>query len=297
MNKTYLAAYLTLCKPRVVLLMLVTAWVGMVLAIPNEVSVQAWPWLSIVSGTLGIALMASCGAVINHLVDRRLDARMARTLKRPLPLGQLTPKQACCFAWALGIAGLLTLVLWVNLLTAVLTFMSLVGYAGIYTVFLKPATPQNIVIGGLAGAMPPLLGWTAITASVHADALLLVLIIFTWTPPHFWALAIYRYRDYAKTAIPMLPVVQGIPFTKVYIVLYTVLMIVATWLPFASGMNGLPYLVSTSIINSGFLYYVVRLYFSDKPYWAMRVFRYSIVYLFLLFGCMVADHFFYYLPP
>jgi len=287
MTKETISAYLTLCKPRVVLLMLVTTWVGMILATPHTIQ---WSWVTAVAGTIGIALTASCGAVINHWVDRKLDAKMARTLKRPLPTGRVAPRHAAYFSMILGGLGLLTLILFVNPLTAGLTFMSLVGYAGLYTVYLKPKTPQNIVIGGLAGAMPPLLGWVAVTNHIHPDALLLVLIIFTWTPPHFWALAIYRYKDYATMNIPMLPVTHGIPFTKRCIVLYTLLMIAATGLPFASGMQGLFYLTGAALANIGFLFYALRLYSSNQAYWGLRTFHYSIAYLFILFGLMIIDH-------
>jgi len=288
-----LSAYLALCKPRVVALMLVTTLVGMLLAIPKQPSaMMTWQaWQSIFCGIIGIAFAASCGAVVNHVVDRKLDARMARTGRRPIPTGQVTPRQACRLACLLGVVGLVILIAFVNTLTALFTLASLVGYAVVYTVFLKHATPQNIVIGGLAGAMPPLLGWIAVTNHVDANALLLVLIIFTWTPAHFWALAIYRCDDYAKAQVPMLPVTHGIPFTKRYVLLYTVLLMAVTLLPFAINMNGYLYLVGASLLGVGFLYWAVRLYRCDEPYVALRTFHYSIVYLFLLFIVMLLDHY------
>ena len=286
-------AYLTLCKPRVVALMLVTAFVGMLLAIPSQSSaIATWQaWESIFFGMLGIAFASSCGAVVNHVIDRQLDARMARTGRRPIPTGQVTPQQACKLACVLGVAGLVILIAFVNTLTAWFTLASLVGYAIVYTVFLKHATPQNIVIGGLAGAMPPLLGWLAVTNHIDAGALLLVLIIFTWTPPHFWALAIYRRDDYAKAGVPMLPVTHGIPFTKRYVLLYTVLLVAVTLLPFVIGMNGYLYLFGAVLLGVGFLYWAIRLYCSTQPAVALRTFHYSIIYLFLLFIIMLMDHF------
>lgn len=277
--------YYELCKPRVVALMLLTVIVGMQLASPVVVSLY-----TLFFGTLGIALTASSAAVINHLVDQRIDALMARTERRPLPTGRLTTKQALYFAISLGCAGMLVLVLMINLLTAFLTFVTLIGYAVIYTMYLKRATPQNIVIGGLAGAMPPLLGWTAVTGHLAPFPLILVLIIFIWTPPHFWALAIARYADYAKVNIPMLPVTHGIQFTKLNILVYTVVLTLSTLLPYATGLSGIFYLIATLFLDAGFLYFAIRLYFSDSPRVAMQTFRYSIVYLLLLFLVLLIDH-------
>ncbi|WP_133138494.1 heme o synthase [Legionella genomosp. 1] len=278
--------YLELCKPRVVLLMLLTVMVGMYLAAPG------WIPLSTLCITLvGVGCAASSAAAINHLVDKRIDALMARTKKRPVARGRISIKQAISFALFLGVTGLTLLSLWINTLTAVLTFVTLIGYAGIYTGYLKRATPQNIVIGGLAGASPPLLGWTAITNHLDPNALLLVLIIFTWTPPHFWALAIYRFEDYRHAEIPMLPVTHGIAFTKLNIVLYTILLLVVTMLPVLVGMSGLIYLAGAVILGLRFLHWTWRLYRSDEPVIALRTFRFSIVYLMLLFVFLLIDHY------
>lgn len=278
--------YYELCKPRVVALMLLTVVVGMQLASPGFISLY-----TLFFGILGIALSASSAAVINHLVDHRIDAIMGRTERRPLPAGRLTPKQALHFALVLGGAGMLVLIVFVNLLTALLTFATLIGYAGIYTLYLKRATPQNIVIGGAAGAAPPLLGWTAVTGHLDPHALLLVLIIFTWTPPHFWALAIARYHDYAKANIPMLPVTHGIPFTKLSILLYTILLSATSLLPYVTELSGMFYLVATLLLDIGFLYFAVKLILSKKVQVAMQTFRYSILYLMLLFLILLIDHF------
>jgi heme o synthase len=278
--------YLELCKPKVVALMLLTVLVGMYLAAPGWVALNL-----VIASLVGIGLCASSAAAINHLVDKRIDAIMARTRKRPIAHGRVSPKQAVWFATAIGILGILILTLFVNTLTAVLTFVTLIGYAGVYTGYLKRATPQNIVIGGLAGAAPPLLGWTAVTNHLNPEALLLVLIIFTWTPPHFWALAIYRYEDYKDAEIPMLPVTHGIPFTKLNIVLYTVLLIVVTCLPFIVGMSGWLYLAGSLLIGGRFLQWAIKLYRTDKPVVAMQTFRYSIVYLMLLFVFLLLDHY------
>lgn len=282
-------AYLELCKPRVVLLMLLTAVVGMFLASPSWVA-----WDTLIFGSLGISLAAGSAAAINHLVDQRIDALMARTQYRPLPSGKVTQVQAWSFAAILGIAGMAVLVIFVNTLTAVLSLLTLVGYAGIYTLYLKRATPQNIVIGGAAGAAPPMLGWSAVTGTIDPHSLLLVLIIFVWTPPHFWALAIYRYKDYATAKIPMLPVTHGIPFTKLCILLYTILLIAASILPFATHMSGLIYLIGALILGFIFLYYAVKLKQSNDPTIAMATFRYSIWYLMLLFVVLLVDHYFKY---
>lgn len=286
-NHASMRDYLELCKPKVVLLMLLTAIVGMCLAVPG-----ALPLSPLCFGLLGIALCAGSAAAVNHLVDRRIDAVMARTQKRPVAQGKIPPQKAILFAALLGALGMVTLYLFVNTLTAILTFITLIGYAFIYTGYLKRATPQNIVIGGLAGAAPPLLGWTAITNQIAAEPLLLVLIIFTWTPPHFWALAIYRHEDYRAVNIPMLPVTHGIEFTKLNIVLYTVLLVVVTILPFVIGMSGWVYLLGAIGLGVRFFQWSWRLYQSEQPRVAMWTFRYSIVYLMMLFGILLADHYF-----
>ncbi len=278
--------YWVLCKPRVVLLMLLTVLVGMYLA-PETVK----PTLLCYS-LIGIALCASSAAAINHTVDRHIDALMARTKNRPVAHGRLSRTQALVFASLIGILGLVILTLYVNPLTALLTFISLIGYAGLYTGFLKRATPQNIVIGGLAGAAPPLLGWTAVTNHLDPQALLLVLIIFIWTPPHFWALAIYRLNEYKTAEIPMLPVTHGVAYTKLNIVLYTILLCVVTLLPYLIGMCGLIYLIATFLLNLRFMYWVIKLYRDQKPRIAMQTFRYSITYLLLLFVMLLVDHHF-----
>ncbi len=278
--------YLELCKPRVVMLMMLTVLVGMYLATPG------WVPLNLVgSSLLGIACCASSAAAINHVVDKRIDAIMARTKRRPVAFGRMSEQQALGFAMALGVLGLSVLVCWVNTLTAVLTFVTLMGYAGIYTGYLKRATPQNIVIGGLAGAAPPLLGWTAVSNHLDPQGLLLVLIIFAWTPPHFWALAIYRLDDYKKAAIPMLPVTHGVAFTKLHVVLYTVLLCVVSMLPVVIGMSGMIYAITASILGVRFLWWAVKLYKTDKNRVAMQTFRFSIVYLMLLFIGLLLDHY------
>ncbi|MFU8797376.1 MAG: heme o synthase [Gammaproteobacteria bacterium] len=278
--------YLELCKPKVVLLMLLTAVVGMFLATPYFPPLNA-----LIFGNIGIAFVAGAAAVANHLADQRIDAIMHRTRKRPLPSGRVTPKQAGIFALILGLVGTVILILWVNTLTAILSVLTLIGYAGVYTLYLKRATPQNIVIGGAAGAAPPLLGWTAVTGQIDPNALLLVLIIFVWTPPHFWALAIYRYNEYAKAGIPMLPVTHGILFTKLSIVLYTILLLAVSTLPFAFGMSGMIYVIGAIILGGIFLYWAIRLKYTSDPLVALKTFRYSIVYLMLLFVILVIDHY------
>jgi protoheme IX farnesyltransferase len=280
--------YLELTKPRVVALLVLTAVVGALLATPG------WPPLApLLLGNLGIALAASSAAAINHVLDRRIDAQMARTRGRPLPTGTLGHRQALLFAAALGLASMLVLVLWVNVLTAVLTFASLIGYAVVYTVWLKRATPQNIVIGGAAGAAPPVLGWTAITGSIHPHALLLFLIIYAWTPPHFWALAIARRNDYARVDIPMLPVTHGVEFTRLHVLLYTVILAVVTTLPFITGMSGLIYLGAAVVLNARFLLHALVLKVTRRDELPMRMFRFSITYLMWLFLALLVDH---YLP-
>ena len=278
--------YVELCKPRVVLLMLLTVLVGMYLATPG------WVNLSLVGfSLLGIGLCAGSAAAINHLVDRRIDSIMARTKKRPVAHGRVSVTQASWFAVIMGVAGSAILILFVNKLTALLTFITLIGYAGVYTGYLKRATSQNIVIGGLAGAAPPLLGWTAVTNQLDPQALLLVLIIFTWTPPHLWALAIYRHEEYQHAEIPMLPVTHGIQFTKLNIYLYTILLLVVSILPFVVGMSGLFYLMGALVLGVRFLYWAHKLYCTDKPVVAMQTFRFSIVYLMLLFVFLLIDHY------
>ncbi len=293
-NKTATAArqyltwndYFELTKPKVVALMLLTAIIGMLLAEPGLPSLGV-----LIYGNLGIGLLAGAAAVVNHVVDHKVDLKMARTQRRPVATGRVGTADALGFAATLGLAGMLVLVWQVNLLTAWLTLASLVGYAVVYTLFLKRATPQNIVIGGLAGAMPPLLGWTAVTGTVDPNALLLVLIIFAWTPPHFWALAIHRKEEYAKADIPMLPVTHGNQFTELHILLYTLMMIAASLMPVATGMSGLIYLVGATVLGLRFLQYAVRLWRGDDRRVALATFKYSITYLMLLFGFLLLDHF------
>ncbi len=278
--------YLELCKPKVVALIVFTAVVGMLLAVPAWPPFNAWFF-----GTMGIGLAASSAAAINHLLDQRIDAVMARTRNRPLPTGQLGVTQVLTFALILGVLSMTLLVVWVNALTAVLTFLSLIGYAIIYTVWLKRATPQNIVIGGAAGAAPPVLGWTAVTGSVDPNALILFLIIYVWTPPHFWALAIHRRDDYAAVDIPMLPVTHGIRFTRWHIFFYTILLVIVTTLPFLTGMSGLLYLAGVTVLNLGFLWYAFRLLRDNDERLPMQTFGYSIIYLMVLFAFLLSDHF------
>lgn len=280
-------AYYELCKPRVVMLMIVTSLVGMFLAVP------AWvPWRPLIIGNLGIALAAAAAAVVNHYVDQRIDALMGRTQFRPLPTGRVTPKRALFFAAVMASVSMIMLSVWVNVLTAVLTFLTLIAYAGIYSLYLKRATPQNIVIGGAAGAAPPLLGWTAVTNHIDPQGLLLVLIIFVWTPPHFWALAIQRYKEYARAEIPMLPVTHGIVFTKKCIVLYTWLLAAVTTLPFVIGMSGYLYFFSIIPLNALFIYRAIQLMRHDNDHvLGGRLFRFSITYLFLVFIVLLLDHF------
>lgn len=278
--------YFELCKPKVVYLIVFTAVVGMFLAVPG------WPPLkALIAGTLGIGLAASSAAAINHLLDQRIDAVMARTRDRPLPSGQLGVMQVLIFACILCVISMAVLVLWVNTLTAVLTFLSLIGYAIVYTVWLKRATPQNIVIGGAAGAAPPVLGWVAVTGSVDPNALILFLIIYVWTPPHFWALAIHRRHDYAAADIPMLPVTHGVRFTRWHILFYTILLVLVTTLPFLTGMSGLLYLAGVTVLNIGFLWYAMRLLRDNDEELPMQTFSYSVIYLMVLFVFLLADHY------
>ncbi|OUS10965.1 protoheme IX farnesyltransferase [Gammaproteobacteria bacterium 54_18_T64] len=278
--------YLELCKPNVVLVMIVTSAIGMFMAVPGMVPVDI-----LILGNLGIALCAASAATINHLVDRRIDLKMARTLNRPVATGRVGSMQAVVFSSVLGVVGMGILLNYINALTAWLTMASLLGYAVVYTLYLKRATPQNIVIGGLAGAAPPLLGWTAVTNDVHGYGLLLVLIVFIWTPPHFWALALHRKDEYAKADVPMLPVTHGEKYTKLHIVLYTVLLIIVTVLPYLTGMSGWLYLLGALVLGGGFLYWAIVLMVSDKPNLGMATFKYSIVYLLALFAIMLFDHY------
>lgn len=282
--------YLELTKPKVVALITFTAMVGMLLATPGLA-----PWEVLLFGSLGIALLAGSAAALNHLADRRIDAQMARTCRRPLPSGHLETGQVLSFALLIGAFGLSLLLTFTNPLTAVLTVASLIGYAVIYTLFLKRATPQNIVIGGAAGAAPPLLGWTAVTGQVDSGALLLFLIIYVWTPPHFWSLAIHRRHDYARADIPMLPVTHGVAFTRLQILLYTLLLIPISLLPFLTGMSGWIYLVSALILGGRFLSYAVRLFTAGDDRLAMPTFGFSIIYLFGLFAALMLDHYVLYL--
>ena len=278
--------YFELTKPKVVALITFTAIVGTLLASPG------WPPLdALILGNVGIALAAACAATINHVLDRRIDEQMARTRGRPFPTGAMNERKALTFAAVLGTVSMVILAFFVNRLTAVLTFASLIGYAVIYTVWLKRATSQNIVIGGAAGAAPPVLGWTAVTNSVDPHALLLFLIIFVWTPPHFWALAIARRDDYAKAGIPMLPVTHGVEYTRLQVLLYTVLLFVVTLLPYLTKMTGLIYLAAALVLNSGFLYYAFVLKVTAREELPMRVFKFSVTYLMWLFAALLVDHY------
>lgn len=278
--------YYELCKPRVVMLIVFTAVVGMALASPGLI-----PFNALVFGTLGIGLAACSAAAINQVVDHRIDAKMARTKDRPIVQGHLTIGRSVAFALLLGVISMVMLVVKVNVLTAVLTFISLLGYAVVYTMYLKRATPQNIVIGGAAGAAPPVLGWAAVTNTIDPNALLLFLIIFIWTPPHFWALAIHRKDEYALADIPMLPVTHGVPYTKQQILLYTILLVLITLMPFVTGMSGLIYLIGVIILDAIFVYYAVSLRFFATDKLPMQTFGYSIVYLMVLFALLLVDHY------
>ncbi len=280
--------YFELTKPKVVALITFTAIVGTLLASPGAPPLGALLW-----GNLGIALAAACAATLNHILDRRIDEQMSRTRGRPLPRGQLTERQALLFAALLGVSAMAILAFLVNLLTAALTFLSLIGYAVVYTVWLKRATSQNIVIGGAAGAAPPVLGWTAVSGSVDPNALLLFLIIFVWTPPHFWALAIARRDDYARAGIPMLPVTHGVAYTRLQVLLYTVLLTVVTLMPYLTRMSGLIYLAAALVLDAVFLYYALALKITARAELPMRVFRFSVTYLMWLFAALLIDH---YLP-
>jgi len=278
--------YLELTKPRVVALVTFTALVGTLLA-----SAGMPPLEPLVFGNLGIALAAACAAALNQVLERRIDAQMARTRARPLPSGRLSERHALVFAASLGVSAMAILALLVNLLTAALTFLTLIGYAVIYTVWLKRATPQNIVIGGLAGAAPPVLGWAAVSDSIDPNALLLALIIFVWTPPHFWSLAIARRDDYARAGIPMLPVTHGVAYTRLQVLLYTVLLVVVTLMPFLTRMSGLLYLAAALLLNAEFLYYALALKVTAREELPLRVFRFSVTYLMWLFAALLVDHY------
>jgi len=280
--------YYELCKPRVVMLLVFTAVIGMFLATPGMV-----PWEPLVYGTIGIGLAAASAAAINQVVDQKIDKEMRRTEDRPLPKGNVSNSQALFFAIVLGVIAMAVLTFLVNGLTAWLTLLSLIGYAVIYTMYLKHATPQNIVIGGAAGAAPPVLGWVAVTGTIDPDSLLLFLIIFAWTPPHFWALAIHRREEYAKADVPMLPVTHGVEYTRLQVLLYTILMVAVTLLPFATGMSGVVYLGGVVILNAIFLYYAIKMQSGKDESIPIKTFGYSIIYLMLLFALLLIDH---YLP-
>jgi protoheme IX farnesyltransferase len=278
--------YFELTKPKVVALITFTAIVGTLLASPGLPPLDA-----LILGNLGIALASACAATLNHVLDRRIDEQMARTRGRPFPIGAMKERQALIFAGVLGVTSMAILAFLVNLLTAALTFASLIGYAVVYTVWLKRATSQNIVIGGAAGAAPPVLGWTAVTNHVDPHALLLFLIIFVWTPPHFWALAIARRDDYAKAGIPMLPVTHGVEYTRLHVLLYTVLLFIVTLLPYLTRMSGLIYLAAALVLNAGFLYYAFALKITAREELPMRVFKFSVTYLMWLFAALLVDHY------
>ncbi len=278
--------YYEITKPRVVALLVLTALVGMCLSVPGVI-----PWQLLIPAMLGIGMLSSAAAAINHIVDQRIDSVMARTTNRPLPNGRISQRNAIVFAAMLAVLGFAMLYALVNPLTAWLTLSGLVGYGFVYTMYLKRATPQNITIGGLAGAIPPLLGWTAMTNEIHPHALLLVLLIFTWTPPHFWALAIHRKNDYAKVNIPMLPVTHGVNFTKTQILLYTVLLFVVGLLPYLVGMSNWLYLLGAVALNLIFFMYAWKLKFSADENTAMDTFKFSIIHLMLLFVVLLVDHY------
>ncbi len=278
-----------LTKPRVVSLIVFTAVIGMFLAVPGAVPLDV-----LIFGTIGIALVAGAAAAVNCLVEQKIDSVMARTRSRPLPRGEVSSPETLFFLALIGGGGLYILHQWVNPLTMWLTLITFVGYAIIYTVILKPLTPQNIVIGGASGAMPPVLGWTAVTGEISADALLLFLIIFAWTPPHFWALALYRKLEYAKVGMPMLPVTHGDKFTRLHVLLYTFILCAVTLMPYATQMGGLIYLISAVILDAVFLYYAVKIYLDYSDQLARTTFRYSIFYLTALFTALLVDHYFYF---
>ncbi len=280
-------SFFLLCKPRVSALIVFTAMIGMFLATPGMV-----PWDILLAATVGIALSSGAAAAFNCLIEQEIDARMARTRARPLPTGQVTSWQTAIFATVVGSIGLGILYIWVNPLTMWLTFATFLGYAVIYTIFLKPANPLNIVIGGASGAMPPILGWAAVNNVVSPESVILFLIIFAWTPPHFWALALYRREEYAKSGLPMLPVTHGEEFTRMHILLYTIVLVTITFLPNAVAMSGWIYLVSAIVLNAIFMWYAVEIYRNYSDELAKRTFRFSILYLTLLFAALLLDHYF-----
>lgn len=284
--KMSLRNFYALCKPRVTALIVFTAIIGMFMATPGMVSLQI-----LLAATVGIAFASGAAAAFNCLIEHKIDAMMARTRARPIPTGQLSQMETLLFASVLGGIGLSILYYWVNPLTMWLTLGTFVGYAVIYTVFLKPATPMNIVIGGASGAMPPILGWAAVNNTVSPEALVMFLIIFAWTPPHFWALALYRREEYAKVGMPMLPVTHGEKFTLLHILLYTVILIVVSLMPYGLGMSGWLYLASAAGLNAVFLYYVVSLYRRYSDDLAKTTFKYSILYLSLIFAALLLDHY------
>lgn len=290
-HQSRLQQFLQLTKPRVVSLIVFTAVIGMFLAAPASALLSGAFWSPVLWATLGIALVAGAAAAINCLVEQKIDAAMARTRARPLPMGAISSQETLVFAAIVGAVGLGMLYLLVNPLTMWLTLATFVGYAIIYTVVLKPLTPQNIVIGGASGAMPPVLGWAAVTGEISHDALLLFLIIFAWTPPHFWALALYRKHEYAKAGVPMLPVTHGDRYTRLQVLLYTVILVAVTLLPFSTRMSGLLYLVSAAVLGAVFLYYAVRICIAYSDQLARTTFRYSILYLSLLFAALLVDHY------
>lgn len=278
--------FFALCKPRVTSLIVFTAIIGMFMATPGMV-----PWTLLIATTIGVAFTSGAAAAFNCLIEHKIDAVMARTRARPLPTGQLSSGETTIFATMLGSAGLAILYFFVNPLTMWLTLATFVGYAVIYTVFLKPATPMNIVIGGASGAMPPILGWAAVTNTVSPESLIMFLIIFAWTPPHFWALALYRREEYAKVGMPMLPVTHGEAFTLLHILLYTIILVAVSLMPYGLGMSGLIYLVSVLVLDAIFMAYVIGLYRKYSDALAKRTFRYSIIYLTLLFAALLIDHY------
>ncbi|MEO1956407.1 MAG: heme o synthase [Methylophilaceae bacterium] len=290
-TKADFSSFFALCKPRVTGLIVFTAIIGMFLATPGMV-----PLRILLAGTIGIAMASGAAAAFNHLVEQKIDAKMARTRGRPLPTGQINSKQTFVFATIVALVGLSILYFFVNPLTMWLTFATFLGYAVVYTIFLKPATPLNIVIGGLSGAMPPALGWAAVTGTVSAEAWILVLIIFAWTPPHFWALALYRREEYAKSGLPMLPVTHGEMYTRLHILLYTIILVAVTLIPFAMRMSGMIYLVSVLMLDAVFMGYAIKLYKAYSDELAKSTFKYSILYLMLLFLALVIDHYWTILP-
>ena len=286
--RSIVADFLTLCKVKVVTLIMLTAVVGMFLAVPDLPPIHL-----VILASIGIAFASSSAAVFNHVIDQKIDNEMTRTHKRPLPEGKISPKTALVFGIVIGVIGIGVLAIGVNILTAILTLLALIGYAVFYTMYLKRATPQNIVIGGAAGAAPPLLGWTAITNTIELGALLLFLIIFIWTPPHFWALAIHRKKEYAKVNIPMLPVTHGHYFTRIQILLYTILLVVITVIPYLVGMSGLIYLAGAMVLGFGFLYFAIQmLRLPEDKQLPMKTFGYSINYLMILFVILLIDHYY-----